>query len=106
MPSRPRTIESPRTAESAADHDGHALNRAGILVRSIHDHHPGRFAGVCMVILADDIAAERVAHKHERSLESCVLRADADPARPFRPSQVQVPTHSPADRPAVRALSA
>lgn len=37
---------------------GHALNRAGVLVRGIREHHTGHLARVSMVIQADDVPAE------------------------------------------------
>ena len=51
----------------------HALNRAGILVRGIHEHHAGCLARVGVVIQANDVPAKRMAHEHERRPESCVL---------------------------------
>ena len=52
---------------------GHALNRAGILVRGIHEHHAGCLASVRVVIQADHVPAKRMADEHKRRLESCVL---------------------------------
>ena len=37
---------------------GHALNRAGVLVRGIREHHAGHLAWVSMVIEADDVPAK------------------------------------------------
>jgi hypothetical protein len=51
----------------------HALNRAGILVRGINEHHAGCLARVRLVIQANYVAAKRMAHEHERRRESCVL---------------------------------
>ena len=76
MPSRPRTIERPRITERGIGGlfaMGHALNRAGILVRGIHEHHAGYLAWVRVVIQADDVPAKRMAHEHKRRPESCVL---------------------------------
>ena len=69
MPSRPKTIERPRITDAWNRRRiamGHALNRAGILVRGIHEHHAGCLAWVRVVIQTDDVPAKRMAHQHKR----------------------------------------
>jgi hypothetical protein len=52
---------------------GHALYRAGVLVRGIREHHAGHFAWERMVIQADDVPAKRGADQNKWPLQSRVL---------------------------------
>ena len=54
----------------------HSCNRPGVLVRGVHEHHTGHLAWVRVVIQADDVATERMAHEHKRRLHAGVTQED------------------------------